>query len=170
MNTKLMGSLIRQRIAISLVWLKISIHMQCFGSGFVFYGSGSWNFSQSGSGSRQKKLIFAKAIKIFWEKFLFSTQKVGILFLFSANQVNRYFNKQRTFIWYLSFLKISDNYEKFVEKVHFYCSISLPGTGSGFRIRIQPGNMNPDPPGSGSETLITCVTYLSIRSDNYFQN
>ena len=33
-----------------------------------------------------------------------------------------------------------------------YSSISLPGSGSRFRIRIQPGNLNPDPAGSRSET------------------
>ena len=40
-------------------------------------------FSQSGS--RQQKTNFFKAKTKFWETFLFSTQKVGILFLFSTN-------------------------------------------------------------------------------------
>ena len=47
-----------------------------------------------------KKTNFSKAKTNFWEKFLFSTQKVGILFLFSTNQVGTYFIKQRTIIWY----------------------------------------------------------------------
>ena len=57
-------------------------------------------FPQSGSGfriripdpdpgSRQQKNNFSKAKTKFWEKFLFSTQKVSILFLFSTNQVGR---------------------------------------------------------------------------------
>ena len=33
----------------------------------------------------------------------------------------------------------------FLKKVNFYSSISLSGSGSGFRIRIQHGNLNPDP-------------------------
>ena len=53
----------------------------------------------------------------------------------------------------VSFLKISENHEKFVEKVDFYSSISLSGSGFRMWIRIQPGNLNPDPTGSGSETL-----------------
>jgi len=78
-------------------------------------------------------------------------------FIFVFNQSSRYFIKHRTFVWYLSFLKISENHEKFVEKVDFYSSISLSGSGSGFRIRIriQHGNLNPDPTGSGSKTLVT---------------
>ena len=40
-----------------------------------------------GSGSRQQITNFSKAKTKFWEKFLFSSQKVGILFLFSTNQV-----------------------------------------------------------------------------------
>jgi len=40
------------------------------------------------------------------------------------------------------------NHEKFAEKVDFYSSISL--AGSGLRIRIQSGNLNPDPPGSAT--------------------
>ena len=53
-------------------------------------------------------------------------------------------------------MKISENHEKFVEKVEFYSSISLSRSGSGFRIRIriQHGILNPDPTGSGSETLL----------------
>ena len=35
----------------------------------------------------KKTQIFSKAVTKFWEKLLFSTQKVGILFLFSTNQV-----------------------------------------------------------------------------------
>ena len=58
-----------------------------------------------------------------------------------------------------AFLKISENHEKIVEKVDFFSSISLSGSGSGsgfrIRIRIQSGNLNPDPPISGSETLVT---------------
>ena len=49
-------------------------------------------FSDPDPGKRN--LIFSKAITKFWEKFLFSTQKVGILSLFSTNQVGRYFIKQ----------------------------------------------------------------------------
>ena len=94
---------------------------------------------------------------------LFSTQKVGILFLFSTNQVGILLNRYRNF-YLVSFLKISENHEKFVEKVDFYSSISLSGSGSGsglrIRIRIQQGNLNPDPTGSGSETLPTSLLYL----------
>jgi len=110
---------------------------QCFVSGFVVYGSRAWNFFQSGSG--QKKLIFSKAITKFWLNFLFSTQKVGtqvpILFLFSTNQVGILLHRE--------LFKISENHEKFVDKVDFYCSISLPGSGFGIRIRIL--NTDPDP-------------------------
>ena len=81
-------------------------------------------FPNPNSGSRQQKTNFSKAKTKFWEKILFSTQK----FLFSTNQVGILFN--RTFIWKVSFLKISENPEKFVEKVDFYSSISLPGSGS----------------------------------------
>ena len=35
----------------------------------------------------------------------------------------------------------------------FYSSISLSGSGFRIWIRIQSGNLNPDPTGSGSETL-----------------
>ena len=107
----------------------------------------------------KKTLIFSKAIPKFWEKFLFSTQKVHILFLFSTNQVGILLNRELLF-GTVSFLKISENHEKFVENLDSYSSISLPGSGSRFRIRIQPGNLNPDPPGSGSATLyISCRTY-----------
>ena len=62
----------------------------------------------------------------------------------------------------VEFLKISENHEKFVEKVDIYSSISLLGSGSGFRIRIriQSGNLNPDPSGSGSETLVAEPDYF----------
>jgi len=60
--------------------------------------------TDSGSGSRssQQKTNFSRAKTKFLKKFLFSTQKVGILSLFLTDQVPRYFNfiKQRTFIWY----------------------------------------------------------------------
>ena len=46
----------------------------------------------------KKTQMFSKAITKFGEKFLFSIQKVGILFLFQ--QPSRYFTKQGTFIWY----------------------------------------------------------------------
>jgi len=59
---------------------------------------------------------------------LLSTQKVGILFLFSTNQVGILLNIE------LSFLKISENHKKFVEKVDFYTSISLSGSGSSMEI------------------------------------
>ena len=73
--------------------------------------------------------------------------------MFSANQVG-FFLLNRELLFGI-ILKISKNHEKFVEKVDFYSSISPPGSGFGFRIRIriQPGNLNPDPPGSGFETL-----------------
>jgi len=98
-------------------------------------------FPQSRSGSRQK------AKTKFWEKFLLSTQKVGILFLFSTNQEGILLNRE------LLFGIILKN-EIFMEKVDFYSSISLSGSGFRIRIRIQTGNLNPDPPGSGSETLL----------------
>ena len=40
-------------------------------------------------------------------------------------------------------------------KVDIYSSISLLGSGSRIQIRIQPGDLNTDPPGSGSATLIS---------------
>jgi len=49
---------------------------------------------------------------------------------------------------YISFLKLSENHEKLAEKVDFYSSISLAGSGFRIRIRIQPGDLNrihPDP-------------------------
>ena len=54
-------------------------------------------FPQSGSGSRQQKTNFSKAKTKFWEKFLFSTQKVGILVLFSSNQVGILLNRELMF-------------------------------------------------------------------------
>jgi len=45
------------------------------------------------SGSRQQKTNFSKAKTKFLEKSLFSTQKVGILFLFSTNQVGILLNR-----------------------------------------------------------------------------
>ena len=54
-------------------------------------------FPQSGSGSRQQKTIFSKAKTKFWEKFWFSTQKVGILFLFLTNQVGILLNRELLF-------------------------------------------------------------------------
>ena len=62
---------------------------QCFGSGFGFYGSGSWIFFPIRIRATTK--IIFKAQTKFWEKFLFSTQKVGILFLFSTHQVGTVF-------------------------------------------------------------------------------
>ena len=76
--------------------------------------------------------------------------------IFIFNQKNRYFifvfNQKSRYYCLVSFLKISENHEKLVEKVDFYSSISLPGSGSGFRIwiRIQPDDLNPHPPGSGT--------------------
>ena len=57
---------------------------QCFGSGFVFYGSGS----------RQQKANFFKAKTKFREKFLLSTQKVSIFYFFLTNQVGILFNRE----------------------------------------------------------------------------
>ena len=71
---------------------------QCFGSGFIFTDPDPGFFPQSEPGFRiqisdpdpgNKKPNFSMAKTKFWEKFLFSTQKVGILFLFSTNQVGR---------------------------------------------------------------------------------
>ena len=89
---------------------------------------------------------------------MFSTNKVGILFLFSTKNVGTLPIFVKTGNFYLvSILNISENLEKFAEKVDFYSSISLAGSGSELRvrIRIQPGDLNPDPPGygSGSATL-----------------
>ena len=50
-----------------------------------------------GSGSRQQKTNFSKAQKNFWENFLLSTQKVGILFLFLTNQVSILLNIELLF-------------------------------------------------------------------------
>ena len=68
-------------------------------------------FFQSGSGSRQKKLLFSKAITKFWEKYYFSTQKVDIFF----NQSRRYLFYETGNFYFVSSLKISENYEKFVQ-------------------------------------------------------
>jgi len=65
-------------------------------------------------------------------------------------------------LYFISFLKLRENHEKFVEKVDYYSLISLPGSGFRIWIRIQPGDLNPDPPGSGSETLVR-GRYLHIR-------
>jgi len=54
-------------------------------------------FSKFRSGSRQQKTNFSKAKTKFWEKYLFSTQKVGILFLFSTNQVGILLNRELLF-------------------------------------------------------------------------
>ena len=61
----------------------------------------------------------------------------------------------------VSFLKINENHEKFADKVDFYSSISL--VGSGFRIRIQPGDLNPDPSGSGSAKLVNTPNMESLK-------
>ena len=81
----------------------------------------------------------------------------------SSRQVPIFLKRYRNF-YLVSFLKISENHEKFVEKVDFYSSISLAGSGSGFRIqiRIQHGNWNPDPTRSGSETLERMVSFWQI--------
>ena len=47
--------------------------------------------------ARQQKTNFSKAKTKFWEKFCFSTQKGGILFLFSTNQVGILFNRELLF-------------------------------------------------------------------------
>ena len=69
----------------------------------------------------------------------------------------------------VSFLKISENHEKFVEKVNFYSSISLSGSGSGLRIRIriQPGDLNSDPPGSA--TLLTSHFISEEYASEYYR-
>ena len=58
----------------------------------------------------------------------------------------------------VSFLKISEKHFKNLEKVDFYSSISL--SGSGLQIRIRPCNLNQDP--TGSKTLHIFVTALLI--------
>ena len=97
-----------------------------FVSGFVFYGSGFWNFFAIRIRILTKDTFFKGNNKILGEK-------LSIL-------LNRELS-------YGIILKISENHEKFAEKVDFYSSISLAGSGSGFRIRIriQPGDLNPDP-------------------------
>ena len=65
----------------------------------------------------------------------------------------------------VSFLKISENHEKFVEKVDFYSSISLSGSGFRIRIRIQSGNLNPDPPGSETLHVIYLRNLLTANSN-----
>ena len=121
-----------------------------------FYGSRSRNYFPIRirfPAPGKKTQIFSKAITKFWEKILFSIQKVGILFLFSTNQVGTVFCQKGNF-YLVSFLKISEIHEKFVEKVDFNSSILLPGSGFRIRIRIQPGDLNQDPPGSRSVTLV----------------
>ena len=107
-----------------------------------------------------KNKFFQSKNKILGEILVFN-QKLGILLLFSTNQVGILLNRELLFG--IIFLKISENHEKFVEKVDFYSSSSYSGSRSGFRIRIriQSGNFNPDPPGSGSETLV-------CRNKEYF--
>jgi len=107
-----------------------------------------------GSGSRiqiqvTENKFFQSKNKSLGDIFVFNPQSRYFIFVFK--QSSRYFIKQNYCL--VSFLKISENHEKFVEKVDFYSSISLSGSGFRIRIRIQPGNLNPDPPGSGSETL-----------------
>ena len=97
--------------------------VQCFGSGFVFYGSGSWNFSPIRIRIQAKKLIFSKAITKFWEKFFISSQKVGILFLFSTNQVDVLLNREILFgIIFKNEVKIMKNWLKkwiLIAEFHF---------------------------------------------------
>jgi len=50
-----------------------------------------------GSGSRQQKTTFSKAKTKSCEKYFFSTQKVGYLFLFSTNQVGILLNRELLF-------------------------------------------------------------------------
>ena len=50
----------------------------------------------------------------------------------------------------------------FIAQFHFQDPDPDSAYGSGFRIRIQPGNLTPDPPGSGSETQAV-PTYHTIR-------
>ena len=95
-----------------------------------------------GSGSSKKKLIFSKTITNFGRNFCFNPKSRDFIFVFNqSNTIGILLNKQLLFV---SFLKISENHEKLVEKVDFYSSISLPGSGSGLAvwIRIHP---DPDP-------------------------
>ena len=72
---------------------------QCFGSGYIFYGSGSWIFFPNPDPESRfriqatKNKFFKGKTKILGE-FFFSTQKVGILFLFSTNQVGILLNTE----------------------------------------------------------------------------
>ena len=70
----------------------------------------------------------------------------------------------------VSFLKIRENHEKFVEKVDFFSSISRSGSRSGFRIRIriQHGNLNPDPPGSATLSVYRTPSLLRIQKGEHF--
>ena len=58
--------------------------------------------------------------------------------------------------------------KKFPEKVDFYSSISLAGSGFQIRIwnRIQPDDLNPDPPGSA--TLVR--TFKLLIGNNHLQD
>jgi len=94
-----------------------------------------------GSGSRQKNSFFQRQKQNVGRNF---RSQPNIIFVFNQSSTGRYFIKQRTFIWYLSFLKVSENHEKCVKKVDFYSSLS--GSGFRIRIRIHPGNLNPDHP------------------------
>ena len=110
-------------------------------------------FLQTGSGSKQQKPVLLRQKQNFRRNFCFQPKKYrryGTYLFFDYNQSR---------IKYLvSFLKIRENHEKFVEKVEFYSSISGAGSGFRIRIRIQHGNLNPDPTGSGSETLV--ITHI----------
>ena len=65
------------------------IRPQCFGFGFVFYGSGSWNFFRSGSRIQAKNYFFKGNNKILGQIFVFNPKSRYFIFVF--NQSSRYF-------------------------------------------------------------------------------
>jgi len=114
---------------LTCTYLTLQLQKQCCGSGFVFYGSGSWNFFPI---RIQIRINAAKKgnDKILGEIF-FSTQKVGILFCF----IN-----QETFIWY-NFKKgnIMKNLLKkwiFIAQFHFQDPDPDSENGSGSSLAI----------------------------------
>ena len=79
------------------------LQKQCVGSGFVFYGSGSWIFfPDPGAGSRQqqKNKIFQSQNKILGEILVSNPKSRYFIFVFNQSSTGKCFIKQGTFNWY----------------------------------------------------------------------
>ena len=77
---------------------------QCFGSGFVFYGSGSWIFPPIWIQATKNKL-FQNKNKILGNFFVFNPKSRYFIFVF--NQSSRYFIKQNIYL-VIIYQKISE--------------------------------------------------------------